>query len=630
MLRDWAETNRTCGDEGRWSGSALGSPAATRSVRSAAGAHRPQVLLDGEWMITLSIAVVAAALPARGVGMNIDRDPLDEIRIAAGELENHYIDEFVSGSLSRREFLRRGSVLGISIPAMAGIVAATGRADRVAYAAASSGPVGSAAASGTLRVAQFTPAAYLNPLKVADIGGLNMLAQTGEFLIFDDNLRLALQPMLATSWSPNEDGSVWTFKLRPGVTFHNGASMTSDDVVYTFQQLSDPTNASNALSMFEGVLSPSGVQKIDSMTVAFRLESPNGNFPYLVSSDNYNAIVVPNGTDFSTWQSTFIGTGVFKFSGYSQGVDATFTPNPSYWGAAPLLAGTRFTFFVNEQSMIAALERGDVDLIAQITPAGASAVLNNPLYRIIRLESAIHRELSMRTDQPPFSDSRVRRAVAYTVDRARLVRTLLHGFGSVGDDNPFAPRFNSRGANVSQRHQDLSEARRLLDAAGHHAGVAATLTTERYEELPQLARQIAADAHKAGIDLQVDVLPQARYFGNATFGHSPWLDATMSMVDYGDRGIPNSFLEAPLTSTGPWNAARFHNRTYDSLVKQYVAAVDLQTQKRIARKIEQLLLRETPIIIPYWINGLTATTTRASGVNPTSIGQINLAQATTT
>src|SRR5205807_2372866 len=83
--------------------------------------------------------------------------------------------------------------------------------------------------------------------------------------------------------------------------------------------------------------------------------------------------------------------------------------------------------------------------------------------------------------------------------------------------------------------------------------------------------------------------------------------------------VPNVFLEAPLTSGGPWNAARFKNKTYDGLVKQYVAAVDLQTQKTIAGKIENLLLQETPIVIPYFIDGLTATTSTVHGVNPTAI-----------
>ena len=189
-----------------------------------------------------------------------------------------------------------------------------------------------------------------------------MLNQTGEFLIFDSNLKLALQPMLALSWKPNKDGSVWTFKLRTGVKFHNGQAMTADDVVYTFKQLSDPKNASNALSTFTSVLTPSGVKKVDSSTVEFHLEAPNGNFPYLVSSDNYNAIIVPAGTDFGKWQKTFIGTGAFKLGSYTQNVGASFVPNPDYWGTKPLLANTSFKFYSSQQPMILALQGNDVDV----------------------------------------------------------------------------------------------------------------------------------------------------------------------------------------------------------------------------------------------------------------------------
>ena len=239
-----------------------------------------------------------------------------------------------------------------------------------------------------------------------------MLNQTGEFLIFDSNLKLALQPMLALSWKPNKDGSVWTFKLRTGVKFHNGQPMTADDVVYTFKQLADPKNASNALSTFTSVLTPSGVKKVDSSTVEFHLEAPNGNFPYLVSSDNYNAIIVPAGTDFGKWQKTFIGTGAFKLGSYTQNVGASFVPNPDYWGTKPLLASTSFKFYSSQQPMILALQGNDVDVIAQFVPAGATSLLNNSTYKIIKLKSANHRELSMRNDIAPFNDSRVRQAVA--------------------------------------------------------------------------------------------------------------------------------------------------------------------------------------------------------------------------
>jgi peptide/nickel transport system substrate-binding protein len=567
--------------------------------------------------------------------MATDDRKLDGIRDARSELENHYIDELVAGRLSRRQFMRKGAVIGMSTGLMGAILAACGGANKVGTSASSSASAGGSTSSaaapatkgGTLKLAMQTPATAINPLLVNDAGGLNLLAQTGEFLAFDNSQLLQLQPMLATKWTPSKGGAVWTFTLRPNVKFHDGSTMTADDVVYTFQELANPKNASNALSTFAGVLKPEGVVKVDSGTVAFHLEAPNGNFPYLVSSDNYNAIIVPKGTDFGKWQKTFMGTGPFKFQSYTTNVGANFVANPDYWGGAPNLQSTAFTFYTSQQPQILALQGGQVDVIVQFVVQGAQALLNNSSYNIIKLKSANHRELSMRNDQAPFTDKRVRQAIALSLDRPGMVQALLQGFGVVGNDSPFSPKFPSTDTSIPQRTQDLTKAKQLLQAAGHGGGFTTQLATEQYEEIPQLATVIAEAASKIGVKINLKVENQASYYGKATFGNSDWLDATMSLVDYGDRGVPNVFLNAPLLSDGTWNAAHFKNPTYDNLVKQYTAAVDLQTQRQIAGKIQTLLLDETPLIIPYFIDGLTATSTSVKGVVPTPIAAIYLRNA---
>ena len=553
---------------------------------------------------------------------------LDAIRADRSELENHYIDELVSGSISRRQFVRRGAVIGMSTSLMGVILAACGNANSPSSSSSSSAAAsGTPTKGGALRLATQAPTAAINPLTISDAGGLCMLAQTGEFLAFDDNQALALKPMLATSWTPKKNGTIWTFKLRSGVKFHDGSPLTADDVVYTIQQLADPKNASNALSTFAGVLKPAGVVKVDSGTVEFHLEAANGNFPYLVSSDNYNAVIVPKGTDFAKWQSTFIGTGPFKLRSYTQNVSAEFVANPDYWGGAPHLDSTTFNFYASQQPQILALQGGQVDGIVQFVVQGAQSLLNNSQFNIIKLKSANHRELSMRNDQAPFTDPRVRQAIALSLDRPGMVKALLDSYGDLGNDSPFAPKFPSTDTSVPQRALDIAKAKALLSAAGHPSGFSTTLTTEEYQEIPQLAQVIAEAATKIGVNIKLKVENQTNYYGKATYGNSDWLDATMSLVDYGDRGVPNVFLEAPLSSGGPWNAAHFKNPSYDSLVKQYVASVDLQTQKQLAGKIETLLLAQTPLVIPYFINALTATASNVHGVVPTAISAIYLKDA---
>ena len=188
---------------------------------------------------------------------NIDDRRLGQLRQGQGEIANHIIDEFAAGRLSRRDFIRRGTVVGISVPLLGSILAACGSSGT--SSAPSGGSTATGKAGAVIKAGIITPTAAINPVTVADQGGLDMLAQTGEYLCLSSQT-LTLQPVLATCWSPNSKADVWTFHIRQGVKFHNGQPLTADDVVYTYKLLSNPMSSSNALSAFGGVLLPAGVQ----------------------------------------------------------------------------------------------------------------------------------------------------------------------------------------------------------------------------------------------------------------------------------------------------------------------------------------------------------------------------------
>ncbi len=560
----------------------------------------------------------------------IDHKRLGQLREGQGEIANHIIDEFAAGRLSRRDFIRRGTVVGISVPLLGSILAACGSSG-----SSSSPSGGSSSAAGqpgaVIKAGIVTPTAAINPVTVADQGGLDMLGQTGEYLCLSTQT-LTLKPVLATSWTPNSKADVWTFKIRQGVKFHNGQALTADDVVYTYQLHTNPKGGANALSAFGGVLAPAGVKKVDDFTVEFHLSAPNGNFPYLTSSDNYNMIIMPKGYDPAKWESTFLGTGPFKFGSYTPKSGATFTRNESYWGKKALPASTQFTFYDTQNPSILALTGGTIDVVGQFAVAGAQELLTGS-YNIIKLKSSAHRQLSMRTDKAPFTDARVRQAMALTLNRPAIVKALFQGFADVGNDSPFAPVYPSTNTSVSQRVQDIAKAKSLLAAAGHGSGFSTQLVTENFVEIPQYAQIIAQSAKEIGVNVGLKVESSSQYYGKATFGTSDWLDATMSLVDYGHRGVPNVFLTSPLetynakTGTGTWNAAHFANAQYDKLVAQYIAASDLGTQKTLAGQIETLLLAQTPIIFGYFYNYLTATTKGVTGVYPTAVGHLFLYDA---
>jgi len=544
---------------------------------------------------------------------------IDGIRRQSTEIENQLIDELAAGLIGRREFLRHGTVLGMSLPLLTTLGGAFGLTAVAARPAM-------AAMGGTIKVATTVPAAAIDPVTVADGGGLLMLQQVGEFLcISGPDLRL--RPALAESWKPNQDGSVWTFSLRKGVKFNNGKSMTADDVVATIERLADPKNASNALSAFAGVLSKGNTKKVDDSTVSFQLDAPNGNFPYYVSSDNYNAIILP--ADYAgDFEKTFVGTGAFKLDKYTPKVGASFVRNDDYWGPKASPDRTEFVFYADMEPQVLALQGHQVDIINQLPVIQGIALLNDPNIDILSIKSSAHTQVHMRNDMAPFTDKRVRRAMALCLDRKKLIKGLFRGHSDVGNDSPFAPVFPSTDRSVGQRDRDIAQAKQLLADAGFPNGFTVKLTSEKYLEIPEYCQVIQQAVRDAGITINLNIESQDAYYGKAQFGQSDWLDSVLAATDYGHRGVPNVVLAAPLKSDGPWNAARFKNKEYDSLVGQYIGALDLQSQRAAAGQIQRLLLDESPIIFSYFYDFLTATTKKVAGAQATAMGQLFLNRAT--
>lgn len=548
--------------------------------------------------------------------MTRDYRLLDLLRRGRSPHENHLIDGYVDGRVNRREFLRHGSLLGLSLPFLGqvGLAAGFGAAPMAARADVAPGA--------TLKVASAVPAAAIDPVTVADAGGLLMLQQVGEFLCIDGP-DLVLKPCLAESWKPNQDGTVWTFALRKGVKFHSGGEMKADDVVATIDRLTDPKGSSNALSVFKGVLQKGATKKVDDYTVEFHLDVANGNFPYMLSSDNYNAIILPASYS-GGYEQSFDGTGPFKLDKYTPKVGASFVRNDDYWGPKALPARTEFTFFPDIQPMILALQGGQVDIINQLPVLAGVALLNDPAFDIISIKSAAHQEVHMRCDMDPFKDPRVRRAVALCLDREKLVKGLMKTRAVPGNDSPLASIYPSTDPSVPQRKQDIAQAKELMKAAGMEKGFQVTLTTEQYLEIPAYAQLIQSWVKEIGIDMKLNILSQGDYYGDAVFGKSNWLDSVMGITDYGHRGVPNVYLGAPLTSDGTWNAAHFKNSDYDTLTKSYIAALDLEAQRSVAGKIQTLLLDQSPVLYGYFYDYLTAVKKGVAGVQPTAMSQLYL------
>jgi peptide/nickel transport system substrate-binding protein len=553
---------------------------------------------------------------------------VDAVRAQRSELENHIIDEYRAGYIGRREFIRRGTVVGMSLPLVGFLASACGSGDEGDDTSGGT-PAQSedVKPGGTLRTGMQAPASDLDPIVVNNQGALAVLGQSAEYLIYSDR-ELKAVPRLAESWKPNADGSQWTFKIRQGVKFQNGKPMTAEDVAATFNLHADPDSGGNALSAFRGVLSKGGAQATDESTVVFELDAPNGNFPFSTSSDNYNLVILPKGFDTTTWPKNFMGTGPWKMEKYTPNVGVTYAKNPDYWDQErqPLPDRSELKFYDKEEAGILGMQGDEIDLLTQFSPVGGEALLNDQNITVIELRASQHRQLHMRTDKEPFNDKRVRQAVALLINRDNIIQGLLEEKSDYGNDSPFAPVYPSTDKSVEQRKQDVEKAKALLAEAGK-GNLSVELRGWNGFEMPQYAQLVQNDLKAAGIGVKLNFTDAGSYYGDAVFGKSPWLDSTFGLTEYGHRGVPNVFLGAPLTSDGTWNSAHFKNKEYDGLVKDYVAALDLQSQRAAAKKIQELLLDEVPIVFAYFYYYLTATKKTVAGVDVSAMGHVDVVQA---
>jgi peptide/nickel transport system substrate-binding protein len=548
----------------------------------------------------------------------------------AGPFESTFIDDVIAGEFDRRQLLRRASLLGLSVP-MVGILLRAAGEPAPAFAATAR----AAASTSRLRFAIIPPpTGAIEPSTFEDQGGLETGGICGEFLT-----RIAhgtsLIPELAVSWKPNGDATVWTFKLRPGVKFHTGQAMTSADVVATWKTLTSP--GSQALSAVGSYLDPTGVVAVDDMTVAFHLKSSVSNFPYLTSSDTYQAIILPANYKMGTFTSTPQTTGAFMITAYNPGVGATYQRFPGWWGGTAALAGVDVTYYTSAAAADAALLGGQLDLIGQVQLATDRSLFNNSSVQIFKGRGATHREMCMRVDvNNPLKHWQVRQAIALTLDRPAMVKQLFNGLADLGNDTPFAPVYGlTKG--VPQRKKNIPMAKALMKAAGYEKGFNITLNTETTGEIPELAQIVKQSVKEIGINMTLSIVSSTAWFaGTSTgppkgWGNTPWLNTDMNITDWGGRPVPNVFLVAAFSSlsksgAGVWNAAHYSNKNVDADVKSFLAAAHVKDQIKYATAISDILLHDTPVVIPYFYYYLSAGSKSVKGYYADPQGQVYLSK----
>ena len=323
-------------------------------------------------------------------------------------------------------------------------------------------------------------------------------------------------PGLAESWDISGDGTVYTFKLRAGVKFHDGTDFTADDVKFSLDRAraEDSQNAQKAL--FAGI---TDVAVIDPLTVQVTLGAPNGAFLFNMAWGDA-VIVAPESID--TIKTNPVGTGAFQFANWVQGDRIDLVKNPAYWGTPAKLERATFKFISDPTAAFAAVMAEDVHAFAGFpAPENLPQFDADPRFQVLVGSTEGETILSTNNKMPPFDNLMVRKALAHAIDRQAIIDGAMFGYGTpIGTH--FAPHNPDYVDLTAQSAYDPEQAKKLLAEAGFPDGFKTTLKLPP----PSYARRggeiIAAQLRAVGIEAEISNLEWPQ-----------WLEQVFRGKDYG-------------------------------------------------------------------------------------------------
>ena len=304
-------------------------------------------------------------------------------------------------------------------------------------------------------------------------------------------------PGLAESWEISDDGLTYTFKLRDGVTFHDGTTMDAEDVKFSLDRINAEDSANAQKALYAAI---SEVNVIDALTVEVKLSEPNGNMLFNLAWGDA-VIVAPESIE--NIKQTPIGTGAFKFDSWTQGDKVELSKNPDYWGTPAKLDKATFKFISDPTAAFAAMMAEDVDVFSNFpAPENLPQFEADPRFQVLIGSTEGETILSINNKMAPFDNVKVREAVAHAIDRQAIIDGAMFGYGTpIGTH--FAPHNPAYVDLTGLSNFDPEKARTLLAEAGFPDGFETTLDlpppsyARRGGEI--IASQLAAVGIKAEI-----------------------------------------------------------------------------------------------------------------------------------
>lgn len=407
--------------------------------------------------------------------------------------------------------------------------------------------------------------------------------------------------LLAEEVERNADATEWTVRVKPDVSWHDGKPLTADDVVFSFQRIVDPASPKAGAAGLGG-LKPEDITKVDARTVKFSFDSPNVIF----GTDGLTqrlVHIVPVGFD----PMKPIGTAAFKMESFKPGDQFVFSAFSDYRGGAPYLERVTLIEFADPTARVNALLGGTVDAICELAPSQRPVIEGQDGFSVLDVKTGSWVGFSMRCDQKPFSDARVRQALRLIPDRPQMLQNAYANVGWIANDM-YAPFDAGYPKDLPQRQQDLEQAKSLLRAAGYADSLSVEVVTSDAVGNGAVAQaQVYAEQAKAaGVNVKVRKVESAVLFGD-NFLSWPFMMDSWTCRNY------LQMAAVLATPDAPYNEAHWKNDKWFALVKEALRTADDAKRNEIVTECQTVDYNEGGYMIPSFRNSLDAVSKKVAG-----------------
>ena len=538
-------------------------------------------------------------------------------------LVNKASEELRKGNISRRDFLKFSTLVGMSLGA-AQFLAACATATP-APVVATDVPVAVAptatSAPAITRGGTLTCATRVervdNPATFSLVSASHPWRHVIEYLTHTDPDGIT-HPYLLDSWKASDDLLTWTLVLRQGIKFNNGQELTADDVMFNFKQwLTESVKSSMFGAM--SYMDYSGVEKTDKYTVTLHLKSPSIFIPEHLAQ--YPAGIVP-ATFGGDLTKEPIGTGAFTMEEYVVGERCRLKARTDYWQMGkdgkplPYLNEIVLVQLGEDRSAdISAYQSGQVDTILEPNVAIWEALKDDPKTTVVASPTAATRVLRVRVDQEPWTKNDVTVALKHCHNREKILALALQGQGTIGNDSHVA-QANPEFVDIAPYPFDVAKSKELLKNAGYPDGVTVELAVASdWPESMAYAQALKEDALAGGFTINLKPMPASQYWDG-------WTEFNMGITWWSHRTLAPMILSVAYTAdaTGKpaaWNESRWVDKEFNDILTQAVGTLDIAKRKELVGKLETIQKERGSICLPFFMSVWKICSKKVHDIEPT-------------